>query len=195
MMTEKIRFGLDIDGTVTDPATFIPYLNKDFNKTLTLDDLTEYDLTSILNITEDDFWKWMGQNESLIYKEAKMAPYANEIIHEWNKKHELIYITARRNHLFDTTKEWFLNTKLPYHHIEMVGKHDKLEAVRSHKIDIFFEDKHDNAVAIAEEFNIPVILMDTPYNRLTIPNNVIRTYNWQEAKQWVDKWLMEKERK
>ncbi|KHF31202.1 hypothetical protein LR68_00151 [Anoxybacillus sp. BCO1] len=30
----KRRFGIDIDGTVTCPSTFIPYLNKSFQKNL-----------------------------------------------------------------------------------------------------------------------------------------------------------------
>ncbi|GAE24743.1 HAD-superfamily hydrolase-like protein [Halalkalibacter wakoensis JCM 9140] len=185
------RFGLDIDGTVTDPNTFVPYLNKHFNKSLTLDDLTEYDLTSILNISEEQFWEWMGQHEGLIYEQAELAEHAEPILHEWTKHHQLIYITARRNHLSDVTQKWFMSKAVPYDHIELVGKHDKLEAVREHQLDIFFEDKHDNAVAIAEEFNIPVILMDTPYNRLPSPTNVVRAQNWLEAKEWVDKWIKE----
>jgi uncharacterized HAD superfamily protein len=190
-MTARKKFGLDIDGTVTDPNTFIPYLNKHFKRKLTLNDLIEYDLTTILNITEQEFWEWMGDYEGLIYEQANLAPFAELILHEWTKHHDLIYITARREHHAKRTKEWFLTKKLPFNHIELVGKHDKLEAVRSHEIDLFFEDKHDNAVAIAEEFQIPVLLIDTPYNRLTAPNNVVRVYDWKEAKNWVDQWVME----
>lgn len=190
-MNKKKRMGLDIDGTITDPNTFIPYLNKHFKKQLTLDDLIEYDLTSILGITEIEFWDWMGLHEATIYKEAPLALNAEQILHEWTKDHDLIYITARREHLAEITHQWFHTRSLPYDHIELVGKHDKLDAVRKHKLDIFFEDKHDNAVAIAEEFNIPVILMDTPYNRLPAPNNVIRANNWFEAKDWVENWIKE----
>lgn len=189
-MTAKKRIGLDIDGTITDPGTFVPYLNKHFNKKLTLDDIVEYDLTSVLNITEKQFWEWMGQHEGTIYERAELAVGAEQILHSWNKSHDLIYITARREHLSDITQNWFLHRSLPFDHIELVGKHDKIDAVRKHQLDIFFEDKHDNAVAIAEEFNIPVILMDTPYNRLPAPANVIRAKNWLEAKQWVDHWLV-----
>ncbi|MCL7747210.1 hypothetical protein [Halalkalibacter alkaliphilus] len=187
----KKRMGLDIDGTVTDPNTFIPYLNKHFKKSLTLDDLTEYDLTSVLDISEKQFWDWMGKHEALIYKEAELAAHAELTLHEWTKHHDLIYITARRSHLAEITQHWFLTKSVPFDHIELVGKHDKLDAVREHQLDIFFEDKHDNAVAIAEEFKIPVILMDTPYNRLPSPKNVIRANNWVEAKDWVDNWLKE----
>jgi len=190
-MSAKKRIGLDIDGTITSPSTFIPYLNKHFNKTLTLDDLTEYDLTSVLDITEKQFWEWMEHHEGIIYQEAKLAPYAENTLHDWTKSHELIYITARRNHLADITTNWFTTNAIPFDHIELVGKHDKLDAVREHQLDIFFEDKHDNAVAISEEFNIPVILLDTPYNRLPAPKSVIRAHNWVEAKEWVDNWLKE----
>jgi uncharacterized HAD superfamily protein len=190
-MSVKKRFGLDIDGTITSPSTFIPYLNKHFNKSLTLDDLTEYDLTSVLDISEEQFWEWMEDHEGIIYQEAELAPFAENILHEWTKSHDLIYITARRNHLAEVTNNWFRTKSIPYDHIELVGKHDKLDAVRTHKLDIFFEDKHDNAVAIAEEFNIPVVLMDTPYNRLPAPKQVIRAHNWMEAKDWVDNWMKE----
>ena len=38
---------------------------------------------------------------------------------------------------------------------------------------------------LAEELKIPVVLFDTPYNRLAVPNNVVRVYNWQEANQFI----------
>ncbi|BAB05118.1 nucleotidase [Halalkalibacterium halodurans] len=183
------RFGLDIDGTVTDPATFLPYLNEQFQKTLTLEDITDYDLTKSLGITSEEFWKWMEQHEQTIYKQAKKADGVDQVLEEWKQEHELIYITARASHLEEITKNWFEQQNLPFHHIELVGKHDKIEAIRTHEIDIFFEDKHDNAVAIAETFAIPVILMDTPYNRLPTPANVVRINHWTEAKAWVDEWL------
>lgn len=192
-MSIKRRMGLDIDGTITCPSTFIPYLNQHFKKSLTLDDLTVYDLTTVLNISEEQFWEWMGHYEGTIYQEAELAPHVENTLHEWNQSHDLIYITARRNHLADITTDWFKTNSIPFDHIELVGKHDKIEAIREHQLDIFFEDKHDNAVAIAEEFNIPVILMDTPYNRLTIPDNVIRAQNWKDAKAWVDQWLQNSE--
>ena len=42
---------------------------------------------------------------------------------------------------------------------------------------------------LAEELKIPVVLFDTPYNRLAVPNNVVRVYNWQEANQFITQFL------
>lgn len=183
-----LRLGIDIDGTVTDPQTFVPYLNKSFNQSLTYHDLKQYDLTKILNITEADFWKWMDEFEPIIYKEAPLAHHAKIVLDEWKDQHKLLFISARRKHLEDITYNWFKDKDLYYHHIELIGTHNKLEAVKNNNISIFFEDKHDNACMISEEHNIPVILFNTPYNQDPIPKDVIRVNNWLEAKNWVNQW-------
>ncbi len=187
-MEKQIRLGLDIDGTVTCPTTFIPYLNKHFNKNITLNDITQYDLTVLLDISTDQFWEWMNEHEPIIYANAKMASYFTDALKRWKDLHHFTYISARGNHLLDVTKNWFHSNAIPYHHIELLGQHNKLEAIKKNKIDIFFEDKHDNACDIAEECNIPVILMDTPYNRDPIPGQVIRVKDWKEAADWVSQW-------
>ncbi|MGA9289891.1 MAG: hypothetical protein WBV93_16295 [Anaerobacillus sp.] len=183
-MTIK-RLGLDIDGTVTSPKTFLPYLNSSFNKKLSLADITQYNLAKLLDIPQDDFYLWLKSNEEKIYANALIADEAHPILERWVDQFELFYISARGDHLLDTTKNWFSENSVPYHHIELIGKHDKIDAIQEHKVDIFFEDKHDNACAIAEECNIPVILFDTPYNQGAIPKGVARLNSWSEAKEWV----------
>ncbi|MBU9722462.1 MULTISPECIES: 5' nucleotidase, NT5C type [Bacillaceae] len=185
-MKNKKRFGIDIDGTVTDPATFIPYINDHFSKTLTLEDITEYDLSALLDIPKDEFWKWMQQHEPNIYKEATLAMHAKNILTDWKTHHELFYISARPTQFHDLTAEWFQAQEIPFDHIQLLGSHRKLEAVKEHSVDIFFEDKHDNACDIAEDCNIPVILFDTPYNRDAVPRGVFRVKSWKEAKEIVE---------
>ncbi|WP_110111358.1 hypothetical protein [Bacillus sp. CGMCC 1.16541] len=185
------RFGIDIDGTVTCPTTFIPYLNESFQLDLTLDDITEYDLTPFVGVTQEELGKWFLENESHIYSNAPLAQDAKKVLSDWQAEHELFFISARHDKLLDVTKEWFTKQNLSFHHIELIGSHYKVETAKRLGVDIFFEDKHDNACDISEECQIPVILFDTPYNRDPIPKNVIRVYNWIEAKQWVNNWLLE----
>ncbi|MBD1382133.1 5' nucleotidase, NT5C type [Metabacillus arenae] len=184
-----LRLGIDIDGTVTAPETFVPHLNKSFQLGIKYEDIKEYDLTTILKISEQEFWEWMDKHEPFIYKEAPLALYAKEVLDQWKELHQLIFISARRSHLTNITFEWFEKQKLFYHHIELIGSHNKLKAVRNNQIDVFFEDKHDNACMISEEFNIPVILFNTPYNQDPVPSNVFRVDHWREAKEKVEHWF------
>jgi uncharacterized protein len=184
-MTMK-RLGIDIDGTVTCPTTFIPYLNKSFKKQLTLNDITQYDLVPILNTTEEELNKWMDEFEPIIYRQAPLAEHALDVINDWKNKFELFYISARGKHLYDITEEWFKEKGVHYHHIELVGSHDKIEAVKKYKINAFFEDKYDNACDIGEQCDIPVILFNTPYNQGPLPKQVIRVNSWLEAKKHID---------
>lgn len=185
----KRKFGIDIDGTVTCPSTLVPYLNKAFNLEITLDDIKQYDLTPLVDISEKEFAKWFNHNEPTIYSESPLAEGAKNILLDWAKEHELYFISARGEHLLQLTKDWFHQHELIYHHIDLIGTHDKIKAAKQYDVDIFFEDKHDNAVMIHEECKIPVLLFDTPYNRDPIPNGVIRIHNWMEARNWVSNWL------
>jgi uncharacterized HAD superfamily protein len=189
---QKRKLGIDIDGTITCPTSFIPYINKSFNLNLSLKDLTVYDLSSIIGISSSDFNTWMKANESDIYSNAKMIDeHVMSVLNTWSQAHQLIYISARNNQYFDVTQSWFKQREVPFHHIELIGKHDKLDAVKQHEIEVFFEDKHDNACEISEECNIPVLLFNTPYNQDPVPKNVFRMNSWQEAQNWVDQYFNE----
>ncbi len=181
-------FGIDIDGTVTSPDSMIPFINKDFDLNITLDDIKQYDLNPIVNVSAAEFAAWFYKNEPLIYSNSPLAAGAANVLSKWQKEHDLIFISARGAHLLEVTKHWFEKHKLGFHHIELIGTHDKVETAKKYNVDLFFEDKHDNAVMIHEECQIPVLLFDTPYNREPIPNGVVRIYNWKEADEWVNKW-------
>ncbi len=72
----------------------------------------------------------MEHKEPIIYAQAELALDAERVLHKWSKTHDLIYITARRSHLTEVTTSWFTNQALPYTDIELVGKHDKIDAVK-----------------------------------------------------------------
>lgn len=180
------RFGIDIDGTVTCPTSLVPFINESFNLNITLDDLTEYDLNKCLDIPEEALYQWFIKTEPKIYAESPIAKGAKQVLKKWVDHHELYFISARENRLIDVTESWFKQHELEYHFIELIGTHDKVSTAKKHGVEMFFEDKHDNAVAISEELGIPVILFDTPYNRKPSPKEVIRVYNWLEAEKWVE---------
>ena len=190
-MSKTRRFGIDIDGTITTQDSMLPYINKAFRLQLTLEDIYQYEFYPFVNVPKQEFDLWFQKHEPIMYSESPMAKDAKQILQKWKEEFELYFISARNETLLPITKEWFSKNDLLYHHIELIGTHNKIATVKKHQIDLFFEDKHDNAVAIAEECNIPVILFDAPYNRMEIPDNVIRVENWREAYQWVNNWTKE----
>ncbi len=186
----KRRFGIDIDGTITKPDTILPYINRDFKTKLKLEDITEYNISKLIDVDEQTMYQWFRSNESDIYKHSPLKDNSQIILNAWAEHFaDLYFISARNASLMDITTEWFNHHELTYNHIELIGSHDKIEAIKRHNLDIFFEDKDDNAIQIHEECNIPVILFNTPYNQGCVPNDVIRVNNWQEADKWVRTWL------
>ena len=181
----KYRFGIDIDGTVTCPTSLLPHINKAFSCNLVLDDIKEYDLTKAFPVSNEDFYKWFREAEPEIYATSPIQVDAHAILTEWKKEHELYFISARGQNVRDVTLQWFVEQNLEYDHIELIGTHDKIQTARNYEIDVFFEDKLDNAVGIAEDLNIPVLLFNTPYNQQAVPNGVIRVNNWVEANHWI----------
>jgi uncharacterized protein len=183
------RFGIDIDGTVTCPSSMVPFLNKEFNLNITLADIKQYSLMPLVSVSEQEFSQWFTSNEPVIYAQSPLANGARTILSAWSRQHELYFISARGEHLIDVTTDWFMRHNLDYTHIELVGSHNKIETARKFDVDIFFEDKHDNAVMIHEDLGIPVILFDTPYNQDPIPDGVVRVSDWHEAGSWVENWV------
>lgn len=185
----KPRFGIDIDGTVTCPGTLIPHINKEYKVNITLDDVIEYDFLSAFPypIDRNQFNTWFKENEPSMYAASELASNAKSILTDWQNRYELYYISARGMNVMDVTSNWFTQHGIPYDHIELIGSHDKITVAKKHGVHAFFEDKHDNAVMIAEELKIPVILFNTPYNQLAVPTNVVRVNNWLEANDWISR--------
>lgn len=183
----NIRFGIDIDGTVTSPTSLLPHINSAFNTNLQLEDIKEYDLTTAFTVSQEEFYKWFKQAEPLIYASSPIRTDAHAVLSAWKEKYELYFISARGEEVMDVTINWFKEQELLYDHIELIGTHNKIETARKYEVQAFFEDKHDNAVAINEELDIPVLLFNTPYNQQPAPKGVIRVNNWVEANKWIEK--------
>ena len=103
-------------------------------------------------------------------------------------EYELYIISARKKTLLPVTEQWFSKNDLLYHHIELIGSHNKIATVKKHQIDLFFEDKHDNAVAIAEECSIPVILFISGLQ--TIPESLYEASHVEGATKWEEFWYI-----
>ena len=67
---------------------------------------------------------------------------------------------------------------IPYDKI-VFSKGDKLDDCLREKVTVMLEDSPKNSENISKR--IPVILMDTPYNRNVSGDNIYRVTYWEEA--------------
>lgn len=186
-MLKKYSFGIDIDGTVTTQEFMVPYINDYFKTNVTLEDFTEYNLLKVLPIDPKAFEQWFLATEIEMYTNPPLQQHALQTLQKWHPHACLNYITARQNNSLDVTNNWFKRHQLPVDTLNIVGNASKVLAAKEHGVELFFEDKYENAIQLNEELNIPIILFDAPYNRLALPKDVIRVHDWQEAEQWVAK--------
>jgi uncharacterized protein len=188
MKSEKIlTFGIDIDGTVTSPSSIVPLMNESFGRNLRYEDCLEYNLANVYQITDEEFAGWLDQNGERLYDEAPVHGTADQILRGWYQEHKLIFISARENRHLDVTLNWFSRYQIPYHEVDLIGSHDKLSSARSWGVDLFLEDRLENALQLSEALEIPVFLFDTPYNQGTLPDLIHRVNTWEEVEGLVKK--------
>lgn len=89
------RFGIDIDGTVTSPESLLPHINDYFQLNLTLQDITQYELTEVLDISPQTFGKWFKEAEPTIYKESPLHPVQNNSGPMERKVRAILYLCQK----------------------------------------------------------------------------------------------------
>lgn len=105
------------------------------------------------------------------------------------KNNELILITIRPEHYRTQTEEWLLHHfSNVFTELHMLGdslgvggfKKTKGDLAVELGVQIFIEDSLSNAKNISEK-NIPVILLNKPWNQGDLPDNVFRLQTWEMA--------------
>lgn len=194
-----IKFGIDIDGTLTTTDWMLESVNKYFGRNLRQQDLVVFNLSEILNVTPgevNDFFNSDASNilDPPIREGAKTILKLMQRGYDYEPAENKIYfVTARPESLYNVTYSW-LEKELKPHGITFdlicVGSHDKVSAIKEKAVDIFFEDHPNNVVQINRECNIPVVMFDAPYNQNVETDNVniYRVDCWAGANSVILKW-------
>ena len=90
----KLNICIDIDGTITSPYHFIPYLNELYNKNITEEGCNTYNWEILYNIDMKTMLSEFHEKYMHSYKEAKLVDNAKNIIDELKKNHNLYSIRS-----------------------------------------------------------------------------------------------------
>lgn len=185
---EKPIVAVDLDGTVGDPYAWLPRVNKIFELSLTEENFHHLKIRSNEGCEHvpSDFYK---NNKPIFHKDIGMREGAVETLARLQERFELIFVTGRTEDLKEMTEKWFeehgLSSDLP---VVYLGPEMKTIWTDKYKPIAFLEDSVPQSKAISES-GVPVILMDTSYNRALEGKNITRAIDWKEAEEILIKGL------
>ncbi|NLJ89314.1 MAG: hypothetical protein GX323_00320 [Clostridiales bacterium] len=187
---KTLNICIDIDGTITDPYFLIDPCNKFFNKNITRDDVTQFNMEKVLNISKKDFMDFYDQFKFEIHWEQEIIPDAKKVIDNLSKNHNIYFVTARDKSLTLLTRSYLDYHNFKYDELYVLGSHYKVPKANQLDCDLFIEDSYSNAIELSEA-GFKVLLIDTNYNRLPINHNIIRVHNWNEINEVINKLLLQ----
>ena len=183
----KLNICIDIDGTITSPYHFIPYLNELYSKNITEEGCNTCNWEILYNIDMTTMLSEFHEKYMHSYKEAKLVDNAKIIIDELKKNHNLYFVTARDAKLTDITKTWLIENGFDEIDVYLLGSDYKIEKAKELECHIFIEDNPSNAMQLAGE-GMKVLLIDTNYNKNVEHENITRVNNWIDINNFISEY-------
>lgn len=178
----KLNICIDIDGTLTSPYHFIPYLNEMYNKNITEAECITYNWETLYDVDMDKLLERFHSDYMHSYGEAELVDGAKDVIMKLYENHNIYFVTARSEVLAEVTTSWLNNNGFSNIDVHLLGSHYKIEKAKELQCNIFVEDSPSNALELASE-GMTVFLIDTNYNKDVSHENIIRVNNWMEIKE------------
>lgn len=180
LKVKNLNICIDIDGTITDPYFWLNMANKYFNKNITVDKVTEYEIDKVMEITREEYYDFYNKSKFEMHNEkVRLRENAREIIEELIKINNIYFVTARDKDLKILTYSYLNKNNIPYDDVFVLGTHYKVNMAKELNCDIFIEDSYANALQLSKN-GFKVLLIDTNYNRKPLNKNIIRVFNWNE---------------
>ena len=157
---------IDIDGTMSDPYFFIPYLNKLTGKILTKDDYTSIDWNDTYGPEFKDIYENFDDKYTYIYNEVELQEGVKEVIDMLVENGDNVYFVTARSHTIDKiTKEWTKSKGLDSSKVHSLSWNEgKVETAKKLNCDVFIEDDPNNIENLLKA-GFDVIAMESNYNK------------------------------
>ena len=183
----KLNICIDIDGTITSPYHFIPYLNELYNKNITEEECNTHNWEVLYGVDMNTMISEFHEKYMHSYGEAKVVDDAKNIIDELKKNHNLYFVTARDAKLTDITKNWLNENGFEEIDVYLLGSDYKIQKAKELECHIFIEDNPSNAMQLANE-GMKVLLIDTNYNKEIEHENIVRVNNWIDIHGFIQEY-------
>ena len=199
----KVKIGIDIDNVLAEsyPA-YLTRFNSQFGVEIKMEEIREfYFLDRFVKDEKGDkrmeMVKFIDELMLDSQFQTNIPPIEDSIgvIKKWSKLgYQIHFVTARPVTIRKMTEDWLNKhgymvpgAKLDlYDNKKHINDTDfKREIADKNNINVFIED----AIEIAMGMDIPVFLLDRPWNKGKLKKNIARVYSWQEIEEKLSKAL------
>ena len=194
-MREKDKLGVDVDEVVVEFfKKYLELFNKQFNKKMSLKDITNYHIWNLTDISRED--------SLLLAREVHDAEHPDNLLLvdgvekslvQLSKKYEIFFITSRperfKEKTTQTLKHLFKDFRFSLHFAQGVWGSSKTKGDICRELGVKFmvEDNADYALDCAQK-GIKTFLLDKPWNQKYESNpNLIKVKSWDEILNYLEK--------
>jgi len=177
MKTNIVSIDVD-DVCLSLVDNWIKYYNKDFSDNLTVDKITEWDISKFIKPSaKKTIYQYVEKED--VYKTAEPVANALEgvnLIKECG--YRVIYVTA--NNPYNSKFNWLLKNEFLDNYKDFVSAYDKSLILADYLID----DKYENVI----DFKGIGILFNRPWNEYSLYHN--RVENWDDIINKIEEGVM-----
>ncbi|MBT3342235.1 MAG: hypothetical protein HN712_17650 [Gemmatimonadetes bacterium] len=200
MMAAPKRVYVDLDDVICDTGTdLLALLEQHFGRRVDIEDVTTWDLGISLGLDQQELRHFMElAHEPQVLQSHRARPGALERLAAWNGVGvEVWIVTGRPTQTYTATRTWLRDRQVAHTRLVFADKYgnygglqemtDGVEAMPMSQIaglgfDLAVEDSAAVAGILHDELEIPVALMDQPWNRkMQESDRLRRCHTWEEV--------------
>ncbi len=174
------RIYVDIDDVLSQTIeSLIDLLEQIHARRVAVEEVHHFHLEHSFGLSEAEIHAFMERaHADEVIESIEPMPGATEVLSDWAASgHEVTLVTGRPPITNQASRRWLERHAIPHaalHHLDKWSRpswnHAGLPALRFEEIpelgfDFAVEDSLDTAIRLVDEFEIPVALMDRPWNR------------------------------
>ena len=193
-MHESKEIYVDMDDVLCETARqFLVVIEREFGKQIAYERLTDFDFETSCDLTAVQRAKLY---EKIHYADEILAiepiPEAIDVLNQWaGAGYQIAIVTGRPPDTYASSIEWLARFQVPYHSFTVVDKYGRFETentvgltlaeLATKKFCWAVEDSLPMAKFLATTMNLPVALLDRPWNQQAVEHaNITRYSGWKE---------------
>ena len=189
-----MKIAIDVDEILANLVdSVITFHNETYNTSLTRDTFRSYQFHENWGGTQLEAIEKMHEFfQTPYFPNVQPMPGAVEAIKKLKEDHQLYVVTSRQAVITKETHEW-VEKHFPkmFESIYLTNswgltgpKRTKKDVCQEIGAQIFIDDSLDYALECAE-LEIPVLMLDYPWNQAELPRCITRVFSWEEIVEEV----------